>query len=249
MAVLRRLPRGAGRQIGLFLFADLLYELVRGLVVGDPAAAMVHAAWVVDLEQATGIFHETAAQAWLLDRSNALVHVANWLYLNVQFTVNAAFLAFLFISRPWAYVRARNAMFISMGIALVIHLLFPVAPPRMLESEGFVDTVKTVGGIDQDTGLAGLMVNPYAAVPSMHMCFAILVGLTGATLAARRATAIAWASYPLLVALIVVVTANHFFVDIVAGALTAGLAWAVAGDPRFIRAARPEPVLEPASRR
>jgi energy-converting hydrogenase Eha subunit C len=212
----------------LFVAADLLYEAVRGLVVGDPGAAMAHAAFVVQVERSIGLFHEAHLQALVLGHTG-VVRAANWLYLNVQFTANAAFLAFLFLCRPTAYLRARNAMFVAMGLALVVHLLFPVAPPRMLGSDGFVDTVKTMGGLDQDSGAVGFMVNPYAAVPSMHVCFAIIVGLTGAALATRALSVLAWVSYPVLVSGLVVVTANHFFLDIAAGAVTAGLAWAVAG--------------------
>jgi hypothetical protein len=120
-------------------------------------------------------------------------------------------------------------MVVAMGIALVVHLLLPVAPPRLMTGDGFVDTVKDVSHIDQDTGAAGLMVNPYAAVPSMHVCFALIVGLTGARLARRRPTAAAWAAYPILVTAIVLVTANHFILDAVGGALTAALAWSAAG--------------------
>jgi hypothetical protein len=221
----------AARQVALFVIADLLYESVRGLVVGRSGPALAHAAAIVRLERGLGVFREPEAQRLLLPHTQ-LVHVANWLYLNVQFTANAAFLAFLYLCRPSAYVRARSAMFAAMGIALVVHLLIPVAPPRMLTYEGFVDTVKTMGAVDQDSGALSFMVNPFAAVPSMHVCFACIVGMTGAALAHRRLAAAVWLAYPVLVTVIVVVTANHFFFDVVAGGLTAAVAWGVAGELR-----------------
>jgi hypothetical protein len=241
MAARLRLPhsfRHAALQVVAFLVADLLYELVRGLVVGDPAPAFANARALIDLERDLGIFVEPQLQHAVIGH-HALIAVANWLYLNVQFTANAAFLAFLYLLRPAAYPRARNAMFTAMGIALVVHLLLPVAPPRMFGADGFVDTVKSVGHIDQDSGAVSLMVNPYAAVPSMHVCFSLLVGLTGASLAATRAARAAWAAYPLLVLGLVLVTANHFVLDAVAGALTAAIAWTLAGR-------RPAPRHEPA---
>jgi hypothetical protein len=235
--------RHAALQVLLFVVADLLYELVRGVVVGDPGAAFANARGLVDLERDLGIFVEPQLQELALAH-RGVIGVANWLYLNVQFTANAAFLAFLYLRRPAAYTRARDAMFAAMGIALVVHLLLPVAPPRLLPGDGFVDTVKSVAHIDQDSGAMSFLVNPYAAVPSMHCCFALLVGLTGARLAGTRRGAAAWMAYPAFVLVLVVITANHFVLDAVAGALTAalGMALAVARSRAVASRAVPAPV-------
>ena len=233
------LPRTRGHaaaQVLLFVVADLLYEAVRGLVVGRPSAAFAHAHAIVRLERGLGIYVEPAIQRHLIGHP-AVLQVANWLYLNVQFTANAAFLAFVYLQRHAAYARARNALFIAMGVALVVHLLLPVAPPRLLPGDGFVDTVKTIAHVDQDTGAVGAMVNPYAAVPSMHVCFALIVGWTGMHLAAHRAVAAAWAAYPLLVVVVVVVTANHFIFDAVTGGCAAAVAVALAAVTSRRRAA------------
>jgi hypothetical protein len=221
-----RRPTGLARQAGVFLVADALYEVVRGVVAGRRDTALANADWLIHVERSMGIFHERQVQHALLGHP-AVVAVADWLYLNVQFTANLAFLVFLLVLRPSSYVRARNTMFAAMGIALVVHLLFPVAPPRMLTADGFVDTVKQ-HGVDQDSGALHFLVNPFAAMPSMHVCFAVIVGLTGAAAARRRTSKAAWAAYPVLVAAIVVVTANHFFVDIAGGVATAAAARGVA---------------------
>jgi hypothetical protein len=220
-------PRDAVAQVGLFLGADLLYESVRGLVVGHADAALAHARDIVSLERSLGVFVEPSLQHPVLAH-HWLVVASNWGYLNVQFTMNAAFLAWLYVARNDVYAFVRNMFFVAMGLALTVHLLVPVAPPRMLPGDGFVDTVQSVAHINQDSGAIGAMVNPYAAVPSMHMCFALLVGLSGATLARRRWAKALWLAYPVVVLGLIVVTANHFFFDAAAGAVTAVAAALVA---------------------
>lgn len=226
----RRLPNGwrdAMLQIALWGLADLMYEGVRGLVVGQGANALANGHSLVSLERSLGIFYEPHLQSLILGHV-ALTDVANWLYLNVQFTANALFLAFLYIFRNDIFYFVRNMFFVAMGIALAVHLAFPVAPPRLLPGLGFVDTVHTIAHIDQDSGTVSLFVNPYAAVPSMHTCFALLVGVTSMRLLSRwwlRGLALA---YPLMVVVVIVVTANHFFLDAIAGAVTALLAGVIA---------------------
>ena len=224
-----RLPRGwrdALLQLALWGIADLLYEGVRGLVAGRADAALANARAVISLERATGTFIEPKLQS-LFVHDRVLMEAANWVYMNAQFTVNLLFLAFIYCYRNEIFYFVRNMFFVAMGIALVVHLAVPVAPPRMFAQLGFVDTVHTIAHVNQDSGAVSLFVNPYAAVPSMHMCFALLVGTTALRMTTRpwlRALAVV---YPLLVLAVIVITANHFFFDAAVGAVTA-LAAAVA---------------------
>lgn len=225
-----RLPgtrRDALAQVGLFVIADLLYEGVRGLVAGQAGPALAHAHAIVDFERSLGLFFEPQLQHAFI-RDHWLIGAANWGYMNVQFTMNAAFLAWLYLARHHVYAFVRNMFFVAMGCALVVHLLLPVAPPRMLGQDGFVDTIRTVAHVNQDSGAIGAMVNPYAAVPSMHMCFSLLVGVTGVLVARRRWARALWLLYPVLVLFLVLVTANHFWFDAAAGAVTAVVAGLVA---------------------
>jgi PAP2 superfamily len=237
-AVLRRVVTRAGSrlpygwsdallQLGLWGLADLLYEGVRGLVVGHGDIALANGRSLVSLERSLGIFWEPHLQSLVVGH-DGLTEASNWLYLNVQFTVNAVFLAILYTYRNDIFYFVRNMFFVAMGVALIVHLTIPVAPPRLFPGLGFVDTIHQVAHINQDSGAISLFVNPYAAVPSMHMCFALLVGVTTVRLVRRwwlRALAL---SYPLLVLVVIVVTANHFILDAVAGALTAVLAAVIA---------------------
>lgn len=219
----RPLPHGwrdAILQVALWGLADLLYEGVRGIVAGQQSVALINARSIVSAEKATGTFWEPTLQR-LVIHNHALIDVANWVYANAQFTVNAAFLAFIYMYRNEIFYFVRNMFFVAMGIALIVHLGVPVAPPRMLPQYGFVDTIQRFAHINQDSGAVSLFVNPYAAVPSMHMCFSILVGFTGVRLARGRWLRALFAAYPVLVFVVVVITANHFLFDVLAGAVTA----------------------------
>jgi hypothetical protein len=229
-ALRARLPHGyrdAVLQVALWGLADLLYEGVRGIVTGRPEVAFANAQSVVSLERATGTFLEPKLQS-LFASHHIIIDVSNWVYMNAQFTVNAVFLAFLYAYRNDIFYFVRNMFFVAMGLALVVHVTVPVAPPRMFGQLGFVDTVHTYAHINQDAGAVSLFVNPYAAVPSMHMCFALLVGISGIRLTRRLWLRVLLALYPLLVLFVIVVTANHFLFDALAGALTALVAVLVA---------------------
>ena len=219
--------RDAVLQLGLWALADLLYEGVRGIVAGQQAAALANAQSIVGFEKGIGAFWEPALQRLVIHDHGVMV-AANWIYGNAQFTVNAVFLAFIYVYRNEIFYFVRNMFFVAMGIALIVHLAVPVAPPRMLPQYGFVDTVQRIAHINQDSGAISLFVNPYAAVPSMHICFAVLVGITGARLARRWWLKALCAAYPLVVLTVIVVTANHFLFDAAAGVATAVAAALVA---------------------
>ncbi len=175
---------------------------------------------MIALEQATGTFLEPKIQS-LFTGSHIVVDAANWIYMNAQFTVNLLFLALLYAYRNEIFYFVRNMFFVAMGIALVVHLTVPVAPPRMFTQYGFVDTVHKFAHVNQDTGAVSVFVNPYAAVPSMHMCFALLVGATALRLTSRRSLRVLAMAYPVVVLAVIVITANHFFFDAVIGAVVA----------------------------
>ena len=134
-----------------------------------------------------------------------------------------------------------------MGIALVGYTVYPTAPPRFFFPEyGFEDTVAQLTGVGHDAGVNALF-NPYAAVPSMHVCFAIFVGFTLARAVKHRWARIAWALWPLVMTWVVVTTANHWIADAFLGARHRGASPTARG-LAGAGAARP-PGPSPASRR
>ena len=127
---------------------------------------------------------------------------------------------------------------IAMAIALVGYIVFPTAPPRFMPEWGFIDSVSDVTGVhvSHASATASALFNPYAAVPSMHVAFALMIGWPLARLVKPPALRVMWFLYPFLMAFVIVATANHFITDAFLGALTAG---AAAYGARWLARARP----------
>src|SRR5688500_7355613 len=234
----RVLPKGwvdLGRQLVLFCGAYWLYRLVRGQVDGRAAAAFENARLIIDAERALGLFVEPAVHAWST-RQGWVVDAASWMYVNSHFTITTVTLAFLYLRRNERFYFVRNMFVIAMGIALVGYAALPTAPPRFLPEWGFQDSVARFTGVGAEA--SGALFNPFAAVPSMHGAFALMLALPMAGMARRRAVRLAWRAYPAVVTFVVIATANHWWLDAFLGAATAA-ASAVAAHVLLARA-RPD---------
>ena len=128
--------------------------------------------------------------------------------------------------RPAAFPFVRTTLLLASGLSLIGFLAYPTAPPR-LAGIGIADTVSN-GPIDLNHGLVSSLYNPYAAVPSMHVGYALVVAVTLLRHGRRSLVRVLGALYPPFVLLVIVATGNHFFLDAAAGALVAGLAAALA---------------------
>jgi membrane-associated phospholipid phosphatase len=222
----RVLPHGwldVLRQVSLFGAAYLAYRLVRGLVEGDGNAAFAHARDLISLERTLHVFVEPSIQAWA-SSSHFLMVFSSWMYVNAQTSVTVAALVYLYLRHNRNFYFVRNMFMIAMAIALVGYTVFPTAPPRFMPEWGFVDTVSNLTGVHVSHASATMtaLVNPYAAVPSMHVAFALMIGWSLARLVRWRILRVLWILYPFLMAFVIVVTANHFIFDAFLGALTAG---------------------------
>jgi hypothetical protein len=239
LALIRRqLPSGHRdvlRQIVLFCGAYWVYRIVRGVVDDRVGVAFTNARHIVHFERSLGIFTEPAVQRFA-EGHELVSDIASWTYVNSQFVVTTSILAFIYLRRNDAFYFVRNMFMVSMGIALVLYVLYPTAPPRFLPELGFTDSVADFTGVKTDG--SSLLVNAYAAVPSMHVCFALMIGLPMARMVRRRWAALLWRVYPLLITVVVIATANHWWTDAALGAATAALSWAAAAGV-FARA-RPE---------
>ncbi len=222
----RVLPHGwldALRQVSLFGAAYLAYTLVRGLVEGDAGAAFAHARDVISLERTLHVFVEPSIQAWASGSHVAMV-AASWIYVNAQTSVTVAALLYIYVRHNRNFYFVRNMFMIAMAIALVGYTVFPTAPPRFMPEWGFIDSVSDLTGVAvHGSSSVSAVTNLYAAVPSMHVAFALMIGATLARLSRRRFVKVLWLLYPLLMAFVIVVTANHFIFDALLGALTAGV--------------------------
>ena len=218
-----RLPNGwvdAGRQVALFVIAELCYETVRGVAEGKRAEAFANAASIINFERSTGTFFEPALQSALIDQ-RWLIDAANFMYVNTHFVITTAFLIWLYFYRNPNFYFVRNMFMVAMALALVGYVLMPTAPPRLVPQAGFVDTIATYAQVKHDSAMVSLFINPFAAVPSMHICFSLLVGIPAAMLVTRPVFKFLWFCYPAMVFFVVLVTANHFWVDAAAGAAVA----------------------------
>jgi membrane-associated phospholipid phosphatase len=212
------------RQIVLFCGAYWLYRLVRGDVDGQTVTAFEHARQLIHLEQDMGLFFEPSMQQWA-QAWHWPITFANWMYVNSHFVVTTTFLAWLYLARNRAFYYVRNMFMVAMGIALVLYATYPTAPPRFMPEYGFHDTVASFVGQGAEDH-ANALYNPFAAVPSMHVAFALMIGIPAVMLVRRRAVKVVWALYPAIVTFVVVATGNHYWVDGALGALVAAAAWA-----------------------
>ena len=202
-----------------------LYELSRGFVVGDAAEARRHALEVVAIERWPHVLLEADVQhaARVIPGLEGLLGVA---YLTLHLTVTVAVLLWFHQRRPAAFPLVRTALLVASGLSLVGFLAFPTAPPR-LAGIGVVDTVSDAH-VNLNSGLVSSLYNPYAAVPSMHIGYALIVAASIFWYSRRALVRVLAPLYPPFVLLVVVATGNHFLLDAAAGALVAGLAMTAA---------------------
>ena len=212
-------------EIGLVSFAFLLYFLVRGSVVDREAEAVSHALRVIDIEQALGFFWEPKMNAAIHD-NGALVQFFNQVYFWLDFPLIVALgLWMYFFGHKHEYTVARDALLASGAIALVVYQLFPVAPPRLLPPDAgfdFVDTLKKYSSLSYQADSTAPFVNPYAAMPSLHYGWSVLLGgilfWTTRNLWLRALAVL----MPAGQFFSIVFTANHYTLDAMAG-LVVGL--------------------------
>lgn len=220
------LPNGifdAVRQLLLFVLVYQAYQVVRGITDGGDDVAFGNAERLIDIERSLGAYFEPGFQQALLD-FHWLIDAANFTYMNSHFVITTAFLAWLYMFRNEHFYFVRNMFMFAMALALVGYAAYPTAPPRLMPEEGFTDTIALFTGVAQDDKTVSLLVNQYAAVPSMHIAFSLMIAVPGMTLTRNLAARAAWSAYPLLVLFVIVVTGNHFWLDAAAGAAVACLA-------------------------
>ena len=212
--------------VGLWLF----YLLGRHLFEGSGHVARTHADDVWSLERTLRLPSEASLQGWFL-HSDAAVRVVNGIYRYVHFPAMVGTLTLLYVRRRDVYRWFRNVLVLTTGLALVGHIAYPLAPPRLEPGFGIVDTGRKFG---QSTyaGKPGTgFTNQLAAMPSMHVAWAALIAFT-VVLCLR--TPWRWLAplYAGLILVVVVVTGNHYWLDGLVGLLLLGTAMLVLRPPR-----------------
>lgn len=218
-------PRGLALQFVILGAALGLYLTTRRLTMGDAIDAAENAHRILRLEELMGLDVELEFQTLIIE-SPAMVTLMNWVYVWGHWPVLLVTAVWLFMNHRPEFRLFRNALIVSGLLGLVVFAVFPVMPPRLLDI-GMVDTVAQWSSsyhILQPPSL----VNQYAAVPSFHVGWNVLV--TFAVFRAIPKRDIRWVAVLLNLAMIcsVVLTGNHFFLDAVAGIAVVAIAWRAA---------------------
>lgn len=212
-------------ELALILGVYAVYEGTRGLVAGDQRVALHHAQDVISLERSLHLFVEGPVQHAALTIPG-VIGTLDFAYLTLHLSVTGGLLLWLHRRRPTAYPFVRTTLLLASALAVVGYVVFPTAPPR-LSDIGILDAVSG-RHIDLNAGLVSSLYNPNAAVPSMHVGYALIVGASLARYTPHLITRLAGLAYPPVVLLVIVATGNHFFVDAAAGAAVAGVAFLAA---------------------
>jgi hypothetical protein len=223
-------------QMAVMVAAVAAYFLVRGATQAATAEAVRNAHSVVGLERALGLYHEPGWQASVMSMP-FLCTALNDVYIWGHWPVIAVTLIWLARRHPGVYLRARNTMLVSGGIGLVIFATFPVAPPR-LAGLGMTDTV-SLGAHAYRVLQPAMFTNQYAAMPSLHVGWDLVMGLAIAAASRHALLRLIAVMLPVAMVITVLCTANHYVVDAIAGATLTTLCWLIVGGrPR--RASRME---------
>ncbi|MDK0519126.1 phosphatase PAP2 family protein [Streptomyces sp. ML-6] len=194
-----------------------MYSLVRNAVPEQKAEALRNADWIWAVEKHLGIAVEQTVNH-AVNSVTWLIVSMNYYYATLHFVVTICVLVWLFRRHPGRYAAARLALFMTTGVALIGYYLYPLAPPRLMNGGGFVDTVlvhHTWGSMA--SGNFKNMSNQYAAMPSMHIGWSLWCGLMIFALATAPWARILGLLYPAATLVVIVATANHFWLDALGG--------------------------------
>ncbi len=207
-------------QLAVVVGAFAAYEVARHAMEPNWAQAFANARRIASVEEVLGLAWEQSLQRAFLALPD-LMQALNVFYFVGHFVFTGIFFIWLY-RRSWDGFRGfRDAFLIATAISVVVHWLFPTAPPR-LAGVGLEDTLLIFSGIDIGSPSSSAYSNPVAAVPSLHAAYALGVGLGVVRYARSHLVRLAGAIYPPLVILTIVVTGNHFVLDAVAGIAVLG---------------------------
>lgn len=199
------------REVVLLATLFGVYTAGRQFAAKHTGSAFEHARELLSWQRMLQLPDEASLQDAAL-RVPHLIEAANLYYASVHAPLTCAVLLWLSIWRPNAYPHVRWTMVSITGLALIGHIVFPLAPPRMLPELGFVDTALTYGQSVYSEQRSGGFANQFAAMPSLHVGWAVLIALA-MVLVTRSRWRWLWLAHPIITFAVVVVTANHYWLD------------------------------------
>jgi len=209
-------PAHFALQVALFVALGGLYALSGVVGRHEAASATANAVSLLHLERLLHVDVELSLQRAVLRGPAILRDLADQTYFSCQFLISNAFLIWLYVRRASHYALVRDALVAANLVALVTLLVLPLAPPRLLPGGVYIDTLDA-HAVSLHSGIVDALNNPYAAMPSLHASYAVVLGVAGVTLTRRWWVRAAWAAYPALVLYSIVATANHFVLDAIVG--------------------------------
>ena len=222
---IRPLAGTIAKDVAIILAGIVAYFGIRGLTVGSTGTAVAHAQDILALEKKLGLDVERGVQA-VLAGADPVITLANWVYIWGHWPAIAATFVWLALRHRKIFRRLRNAMMASGALGLCVYTTYPVAPPR-LAGMGMVDSIT-----EQSQSYRVLQppafVNQYAAMPSLHVGWDLLVGLAVVAAASAWLLRMIGRTMPLVMAAATVVTANHYVLDVLAGAAFGLAGWMIA---------------------
>jgi PAP2 superfamily len=186
----------------------LVYQLARAAGDRNPAKAISNGQSVVAFEEhvSNRLYELTFEQ--FVNQRHWLEALVSWTYWNSEFTVVGLALLWVYIRRHEGFIKFRNSILLANVLGLIGYVLTPMAPPRLLN----------VGFVNRHTdGVVQLAANPYAAMPSLHACDSLIVGVVLCSLSRHWWSKVFWCLWPAWVWFAVMATGNHFWLDCVAG--------------------------------
>ena len=212
----------AVRNFLLLLGLWLAYNLVRVTAGDELGYAVAHSTSIQQLQSSIGLPHEASVQALFVNHPG-FVQAANIYYMWAHFPVTAIFLVWAWGWHRREYAAIRNTLIAVTSAGLFLHVVYPLLPPRKLP--GFIDTGLTFGPSPYDHG-ASEAANQLAAMPSLHVGWALLVALSVIAVTGYRFRFLALA-HPIVTTFVVVLTANHYWTDAIVAIVLVLAVWYV----------------------
>ncbi len=238
----RRLPRGWAHlalQFAFWIAFYFAYQLARGVADREGVAeAFANGAWIIDFQRSLGSMIELSFQH-VVEQSSLLIQATSLTYWLSQFAVVGIALTWVYFKAHDRFYGFRNMLIVGNLIGLVGYVLLPTAPPRMFPEAGFTDTLAAHSTVNHSSTFVAFASNPYAAMPSLHALDATIVSVVMATVVRRRWAKVLWLAWAPWVWFAVMATGNHFWLDVAAGVLVAGIAAAIVYRPWRQLRARP----------
>jgi membrane-associated phospholipid phosphatase len=232
--VARRLPRGWAHlalQLAFWIGFYVAYQLARGVADRDGvSAAFAHGQWIIDFQRSLGSMMELTFQH-SVEQSTLLIQATSLTYWLSQFAVVGLALTWVYFRAHDRFYGFRNMLIAGNLIGLIGYVLIPTAPPRMFPDAGFTDTLAAHSTVNHSSTFVAFASNPYAAMPSLHALDALIVSVVMATVVRRAWVKLLWLAWAPWVWFSVMATGNHFWLDIAAGVVVAGLAAAIVYRP------------------